>query len=126
MQVERIRALLESVRSGALPVDEALLELKDLPYEDLGFAKLDHHRSLRTGHPEVVFCPGKSTEHILAIIDRLRERSPKVLATRATPEVAASIQSQFPDSVYHQEARIVVTSGSDPTTQRPNDPTTHG
>ena len=111
MEPERIRALLERVRAGELPVDEALLELKDLPYEDLGFAKLDHHRTLRTGYPEVVYCPGKATEHILAIVERLRLRAPKVLATRATPEVAAAIRSQNPDSVYHESARIVVTPG---------------
>ena len=112
MQVERIRALLDEVRSGALPIDEALIQLKDLPYEDLGFAKLDHHRTLRTGQPEVVFCPGKATEHILAILDRLRERSPKVLATRATPAVAAAIAGQLPDSVYHADARIVIVPGA--------------
>src|SRR5437870_10533492 len=108
MEVDRIRALLEEVRSGGTPIEEALIQLRDLPYEDLGFAKLDHHRTLRTGHPEVIFCQGKTTEHILAIIDRLRLRSPKVLASRANADVAAEIQRHYPESIYHDMARIVV------------------
>jgi NCAIR mutase (PurE)-related protein len=69
----------------------------------------------------VIFCPGKQTDHILAIIARLRERGPKVLATRATAEVAEAIQSHFPDSIYHPAARIVITPGNCPTpnTQHP-------
>jgi NCAIR mutase (PurE)-related protein len=114
MDVKRIRVLLEQVRSGKCAVDEALMELRDLPYEDLGFAKLDHHRELRTGFPEVIFCPGKSTEQILAIVQRLRARGSKVLSTRAAQEVAAEILARNPDSVYHSEARIVVTPGASP------------
>lgn len=111
MLAERIRALLEEVRAGTLPIDEAMTSLRDLPYEDLGFAKLDHHRELRTGHPEVIYCPGKTNEQILTIIDRLRQRGPKVLATRAALEVAESITVRYPDSVYHGAARIVVIPG---------------
>src|SRR5205085_8972747 len=70
MDIERLRAVLEDVRSGCLPVDEAMGRLRDLPYEDLGFAKLDHHRALRNGFPEVIFSQGKETTHILAIAHR--------------------------------------------------------
>ncbi len=108
MQIERLRALLEEVRSGATPIDEAMSRLRDLPYEDLGFACLDHHRALRTGFPEVIYCPGKTTEQILAITDRLREKGGKVLATRAVPEVAEALQNRFPGTLYHVPARIVV------------------
>jgi len=111
MEIEHLRELLEAVRTGALPVDEALLRLRDLPYEDLGFAKLDHHRTLRTGFPEVIFCPGKPLDQILGIVERLRRRSARVLATRAAPEVADALRQQFPNAVYHPLARIVVLPG---------------
>src|SRR5581483_7372652 len=106
MDVERLRQLLEQVKSGETPVDEALSTLRSLPFEDLGFAKLDHHRALRNGFPEVIYCPGKTTEHILAILERLTVRSRKVLASRATPEVAEAVQAVFPHAVYHAPARM--------------------
>jgi hypothetical protein len=111
VDAERLRTLLEEVRGGALPVEEAMLRLRDLPYEDLGFAKVDHHRALRNGFPEVIYCPGKATEHILAIAERLRLRASRVLATRATPEVAESVIQRFPDAVYHTPARILSIPG---------------
>lgn len=111
MDTERLQTLLESVRDGSLPVDEALTRLRDLPYEDLGFAKLDHHRALRNGFPEVIYCPGKAPEHLVAIAERLREKSAKVLATRATPENAALFLARFPDARYHTDARILVLPG---------------
>ncbi|HLV81696.1 MAG TPA: nickel pincer cofactor biosynthesis protein LarB [Chthonomonadaceae bacterium] len=113
MEVERLREILESVQAGAMPVDEALSALRSLPFEDLGFAKLDHHRPLRNGFPEVVYCPGKATEHILAIVERLAARSRKVLASRATPEVAAAVQQAFPQAVYHEMARMLVIPGTE-------------
>jgi NCAIR mutase (PurE)-related protein len=118
MELESLRSLLEDVRKGIVSVHEALERLRDLPYEDLGFAKLDHHRSLRTGFPEVIFCPGKTVEHILAIAGRLRERSHKVLATRATPEVAEALNKRFPSAIYHNTARIVVIPGRQIDNQR--------
>jgi NCAIR mutase (PurE)-related protein len=111
MDVERLKALLEEVRSGALPVEDAVACLRDLPYEDIGCAKLDHHRALRTGFPEIIYCPGKAVEHVIAIARRLRERARKVLATRAAPEVAERLQAEFPAVVYHTPARIVVIPG---------------
>ena len=113
MDSERLRQLLEQVRGGQTSIDEALTSLRSLPYEDLGFAKLDHHRELRNGFPEVVYCPGKTTEHILAILERLIARSNKVLASRATPEVAQAVLAQFPNAVYHDLARMLVVSAKD-------------
>jgi NCAIR mutase (PurE)-related protein len=113
MDVERLRELLEQVKAGDMPIDEALSALRSLPFEDLGFAKLDHHRSLRNGFPEVVYCPSKTTEHILAILERLTARASKVLASRATPEVAAAVQRVFPHAVYHELARMLVVHGSE-------------
>src|SRR5437763_9780826 len=112
MDTDRIRRILEDVRGGAIPVEDAVASLRDLPYENLGFARLDHHRTLRTGFPEVVYCPGKTTEQVLSILSRLRERNAKVLATRADTELAAAIQTDFPSAVYHSEARIAVIPGT--------------
>jgi NCAIR mutase (PurE)-related protein len=100
--------LLEQVRSGSTSVDEALSSLRSLPYEDLGFAKLDHHRGLRTGFPEVVFCQGKANEQISAIMVALSAHGDKVLGTRATPESFACVQAALPRAVYHESARIIV------------------
>ncbi len=111
MDVERLRELLERVKSGATEVDEALGSLRTLPFEDLGFAKLDHHRTLRNGFPEVIYCPGKTTEHILLILEKLIAHSSKVLASRASPEVAAAVTEKFPQAVYHPLSRMIVTPG---------------
>ncbi len=113
MEIERIRHILEEVRKKTTPVEEAMEQLRDLPYEDLGFAKIDHHRTLRTGFPEVIYCPGKTNDQIAAIADRLRQRSSKVLATRATPEMASILLGAYPSAVYHESARIVCIPGPD-------------
>src|SRR5689334_18185081 len=113
MDRDRLRALLERVRAGEIPVESALDSLRSLPFEDLGFAKLDHHRALRNGFPEVIYCPGKTTEHILAILEKLTARSHKVLASRATPEVAEAVQQVFPHAVYHPLPRMLVVPGMD-------------
>jgi NCAIR mutase (PurE)-related protein len=97
-----------------------MTRLRDLPYEDLGFAKLDHHRALRTGQPEVVFCPGKSLEQTVAIVDRLRTRASKVLATRAELAVYEALKEQWPEAIYHTPARIVVVPGEHPASAPPN------
>jgi NCAIR mutase (PurE)-related protein len=107
MDSERIRDLLEQVRSGKLGVEDAFLRLKDLPYEDLGFARLDTHRSLRKGYPEVIFCPGKTIEQIVEIFERMAKHESRVMAARASTEVADAIQKKFPQAVYHPSARIV-------------------
>src|SRR5438105_15632330 len=108
MDVERLKRLLEGVQAGDVAVDEALSALRSLPFEDLGFAKLDHHRALRNGFPEVIYCPGKTTEHIVAIAERLSPRCRRVLASRATIEVAEAIQLRFPSAVYHPLPKMLV------------------
>src|SRR5258708_30458367 len=113
MDVHRLRLVLEEVQNGSVPVNEALFRLRDLPYEDLEFAKLDHHRALRTGFPEVIYSPGKSIEQILEISNKLLERSHKVLATRVTPEVSAALCAQHPQSLLHETARILVIKNSE-------------
>ena len=111
MDVDRLRLLLEQVKSGEMPVDGALSSLKSLPFEDLGFARIDHHRALRNGFPEVIYCPGKATEHIVAIAERLVLRSNRVLASRASPEVAEAVQARFPETIYHTLPKMLVIMG---------------
>ena len=100
--------LLEGVRAGTVGVDEALDRLRTLPYENLGFARLDHHRALRQGFPEVVFCLGKTAEQMAQLMARLTARHAQVLASRATPEVYAAVRAAVPDAVYHEIARLIV------------------
>jgi NCAIR mutase (PurE)-related protein len=116
MDTERIRVLLEEVRTGMTGVEDAFARLKDLPYEDLGFAQVDTHRALRKGFPEVIFCPGKTTEQIAAIFERLAKHEGRVMAARMPPEDAEAVRKKFPAAVYHPEARILVLGGNAPQT----------
>lgn len=107
MDKEIIEQLLQSVASGTLRPEEALENLRHLPFQDLGFARLDSHRAIRQGLPEVVFCPGKTDEQIAAILAQLSEHHHLVLATRATPQTAAAVKQALPNAEYHQPARII-------------------
>ncbi|HLJ21578.1 MAG TPA: nickel pincer cofactor biosynthesis protein LarB [Stellaceae bacterium] len=112
MDVDRLRGLLEQVRSGEVEVDGALNALRSLPFEDLGFARIDHHRALRNGFPEVIYCPGKATEHIVAIAERLAHRSRRVLASRASAEVAEAVLARLPNAIYHALPKMLVIPGT--------------
>jgi pyridinium-3,5-biscarboxylic acid mononucleotide synthase len=114
MQATWLRTLLEDVKRGDASVEHALDRLRDFPYEDLGFARLDNHRSLRTGFPEVVFCQGKTSDQIVEIVGRLRASEGRVIASRVSPEVAQLLLAAFPDSVHHASARMVVVGGPAP------------
>ena len=105
---ERLRALLSAVRDGGIDLEQAVQTLRDLPYEDLGFAKVDHHRALRDGFPEVILGLGKTPEQIAAIAERLAARNDRLLVTRAGPEAYAAVQRVLPDAVYHEAARAIV------------------
>lgn len=100
MDQNQLRSLLEQVREGAVDIDGALTRLRHLPFEDLGFAKLDHHRALRHGMPEVVLGKGKTPEHIEQIALRLLDRAGNVLVTRATEDAAARIRKVHPEAEY--------------------------
>lgn len=100
MDQDQLRGLLEQVHSGAVDVDSALDRMRHLPFEDLGWAKLDHHRSLRHGLTEVVFGKGKTPEQVAAIAHRLLEQSNNLLITRANESVAAELKTKFPDAEY--------------------------
>jgi pyridinium-3,5-biscarboxylic acid mononucleotide synthase len=100
MDQVQLRKLLEEVRGGATEVDAALDRLRHMPFEDLGFAKVDHHRALRHGMPEVVFGKGKTPAQIAEIAGVLLSRSHNILVTRAEPEAAALLCERFPEAEY--------------------------
>ena len=100
--------MLVTVREGKLSVDEAMTRLKHLPYEDIGFARIDHHRHLRTGFPEVVFCQGKTPEQIRQIIDRIHNQENDVLATRADENIYALVKEVDERAVFNAAGRTIV------------------
>jgi NCAIR mutase (PurE)-related protein len=100
MDSDQLRGLLESVRNGAVDVDAALERMRHLPFEDLGYAKLDHHRSLRHGLTEVIFGKGKTTDQVASIARRLLEKSRNLLITRADRAVADALRPEFPGIEY--------------------------
>ncbi|MFO0698755.1 MAG: nickel pincer cofactor biosynthesis protein LarB [Nitrospira sp.] len=108
MNPEGLEQLLQQVHRGQLTVEQGLQRLRSLPYEDLGFASLDHHRSLRQGFPEVVLCEGKTTEQIVAIARSLIKKGGPFLATRAEPTVARAIRRLDRRARYYADARLVV------------------
>lgn len=108
MDKASLQRLLAQVAEGQVGPDDALERLKDLPYEDLGFAKLDHHRALRTGFPEVIYCPNKTIEQIAVIAERLAGRSRNVLATRASREAYEAVRQVYPNAEYHEQSRTII------------------
>jgi pyridinium-3,5-biscarboxylic acid mononucleotide synthase len=107
MDQRAVRELLVQVAQGEKGVDDALLTLRSLPFEELTFATLDHHRGLRTGFPEVVYCEGKTPEQTAEIIARLVERGPRLLATRASPIHYAAARQRVSDLNYSELARCI-------------------
>ncbi len=108
MDREALRQLLEDLQAGRLGIEAAVTRLRDLPYEDLRFAKVDHHRALRGGAAEAVFCPGKTPEQIVAIVTRLAAHHANVVATRAEAEVAAAVAAAGLPHTYHAASRVLL------------------
>lgn len=109
MKDNRLRDLLQGIKENRISIDEGLQHLKELPYEDLGFAKIDHHRSLRQGFPEVIYSAGKTTEQVVMIAERLAEKSDKnIIATRASYEVYEAVKEKIPEAEYFEMARIIL------------------
>ena len=104
---ERIKKLFEQVKTGELSVDQAAAKLSSLPYEDLAFARVDHHRDLRLGFPEVILGQGKTAEQIAQIAERILTNSSNLLVTRTTEEVFTVIRLVAPDAEFHSEARMI-------------------
>jgi hypothetical protein len=106
MEEARLRRLLDRVAAGKLGVAEAFERLKVLPFEDLGFAKVDHHRAIRRGFPEVIFCEGKTAAEIVKIAKNVTARGSNLLATRCDPALFRKISPALRGAVYHREGRL--------------------
>ena len=102
-----LRKLLQDVKDGSTNIDDALSSLKNLPYEDIGYANIDHHREIRNGYPEVIYCEGKSDEHILGIIERMMEKGSKILGTRCRRETFEKIKGVYSNSEYEEISKIL-------------------
>jgi len=108
MNESQVRQLLEQVKSGNLTIDDASKRLRSMPFEDLGFALVDHHRALRCGFPEVIFCAGKTEAQVAAIAERIVASGSDLLATRAERVVYEAVAERCPSAEYHEAARIIV------------------
>jgi NCAIR mutase (PurE)-related protein len=112
MDTAKLNSLLEAVASGDISAATALDQIKKLPYADLDFAKVDTHRALRQGIPEVIFCPGKTPEQIVAIAKKLHEQNHVVVATRADQFMADQVVPHLKGAIYHAMAKMIVLPGS--------------
>ncbi|QJA09674.1 nickel pincer cofactor biosynthesis protein LarB [Romboutsia sp. CE17] len=102
-----LKKLLEGIKNNSISVEEALGKLKDLPYEDLGYANVDHHRELRTGYPEVIYCEGKSDSQILGIVDKMTIKNSNILGTRCRKETYEKIKEVYPNAEYEEISKIL-------------------
>ena len=107
MDIQALKELLTGVKSGALDIDDALERLKRFPYDDMGFAKVDSHRHIRCGFPEVIFCQGKTVEQVVQIASRILENSSNLLATRASQEIYEAVHKAEPTAQYNELARTI-------------------
>jgi NCAIR mutase (PurE)-related protein len=107
MTPDVLRALLENIRDGSVTPEEGEARLSNLPYEDMGFAKIDHHRPLRTGMPEVIYGAGKTDEQVLKIFTRMAGHGGNVLATRVNPSAVGPVLAAFPAAVHHPVSRTL-------------------
>ena len=107
MNVRKLEDLLRKVRSGKTTLDEAMAELKSLPFEDLGFTRIDHHRSLRKGFPEVIWGQGKTSRQILSIMKLLKRKGQNILITRLEEKKVKAIQKVFPKSRYYPKSQVL-------------------
>src|SRR5580704_8536377 len=107
MNSDTIKKLFDQVKQGKLSSDEAVQQLRHLPFEDLGFANVDHHRTLRVGMAEVIFGPGKTPQHLTEIFGRLAQHGHNVLATRVTLEQVLAVKRKFRKAEFHELARAI-------------------
>lgn len=103
-----LKKILEQVRDNSLDIEQALTEITDSGYEDIGFAKIDHNRKKRRGFPEVVLCEGKTSEQVVKILETLAKQHPNILATRALPEVFQAVKEVLPEARYNKLGRVIV------------------
>ncbi|MCI0523220.1 MAG: nickel pincer cofactor biosynthesis protein LarB [Bacteroidales bacterium] len=107
MDAGELKKILKGISDGSVSIDEAMEKLRNFPYSDLGFARIDHHRELRTGYPEIVYCAGKTPEQVRAIFTVMQEHENNIIGTRAGKELFEYISPFFPDALYHDVARII-------------------
>lgn len=107
MTIKELQKILEEVKSGKKSINDALEALKYFPYTDLGFARIDHHREVRTGYPEIIYCAGKSVDQVREIFRVMAERENNVFGTRADNYMFEAVKSIIPETVYYDEARII-------------------
>ena len=107
MNIEYIKDILQNVKDENINLDDALNKLKTLPFEDIGYAKVDHHRKIRTGYPEVIYCEGKTDEQIIGIIEKMSEKGSNVLGTRCRKESYEKLNKIYPSLEYNESARII-------------------
>jgi len=107
MDVNTLKDLLQKIQDGTIKIDEAIQKLKLLPFEDIGFASIDHHRHLRRGFPEVIYAPGKNVEEIITIIEKMVDKEDNVLITRLTDNKAKTIKKYFSSGDYYPKSRIL-------------------
>lgn len=107
MNSEQLKELLINIQKGQLSIDEGLETLKDLPFKDLGYAKIDNHREIRVGYPEVIYCAGKTVEQVKGIIEWMLQGNASILATRATKEMYIAVKEICSEAVYNELARTI-------------------
>lgn len=107
MDIDDIKELLKAVKDGTVSVEEGSKKLKDLPFKDLGFAKIDNHREIRVGYPEVIYCAGKTVEQVKAIIEFMLTKNNNILGTRATEEMFEAVREISPEAQYNKLARTI-------------------
>jgi len=107
MNTPSLEELLRSIQEKQLSVEDAMEKLKHFSYQDIGHTKIDHHRQIRTGYPEVIYCAGKTPRQVRDIFEAMLERNDNVIATRAGKEVYEEVSAAFPDAEYHDAARII-------------------
>ena len=108
MDISHIKEILRRVQAGQTDIDSAMEKLKRLPYDNLSYARIDNHRALRIGVPEVIYCQGKTTEQIVGIVSRMADTHSNIIGTRMAPDVYQDIHAKIPDSTYYKEAKIVI------------------
>ncbi|MFC1467644.1 nickel pincer cofactor biosynthesis protein LarB [Verrucomicrobiota bacterium] len=114
MDTDELKKLLDRFKNGSVTLDDTLQRLRQLPYEDLGFAKVDHHRAMRSGFPEVVFCQGKTVDQVVQIFQSLEKNTDRILLTRAAPEYYEAIKAIHPEAQYNELGRIIYFNGKPP------------
>lgn len=113
MNKDHLKNTLIQVAEGKITPEEAVAELKNLPYEDLGFAKIDNHRELRTGHPEVILCSGKTANQVAEIAEKMYNDGILIIGTKADEEQYEAVRNKVPEATYDSKAKMIIIKGKD-------------